>query len=654
VIPLNTLRFHDNSIPLTFPATQFECFEQSFQDSGVISSAVTTPLPSDCVISDVNSSNKDSVEHLLPISTDHSTSSTASTCVSQHRNSIPAARSQLPTLINASVQNFSESPMEIDVDETTTRKKSLPSSTDKKSNVKAKKPVKDNINHNSNPRDSLIDPKNKDSNNVLYSSTDCPPYIVHVYSTNEDPSSPMHPLLISRTLSRIAYIDIKEIKRIGRGKVLAEMNSAKSANNLVLNSNLDKENLRAFIPTYRTIRTGIVKDIPLHFDESDLLQFFDSPFKVVEVRRLNRRQKIDGEIKYVPSRTICLKFAGQILPKYIFLCRNRYEVTPYVSKVKICFSCQRIGHISKNCKGKARCLYCGEDKHDPPSSCPKKDCEEFKCINCQGDHLATSFQCPLIDRHKRILALAASENIPIVEAKRKILQNYSAPKEIIYDYNNFPLLKPSRTSSYDNHEPISNSHSAISPQHNRFSFLNALNQSDNLSDNLSSHILSSNTTRKQHKQFLLRPRNQIQIHNFNENENMPRSRKSPQKFVKNNINGNFSAHRELLYSPNGRLPNTVYSGNSCFAQHTVNTNSDNSVNYDIVHTNEQNVQTSSEKHKNESESSNIDITSLNNVFLSLTKNMENMYHMIRLICLPNNEDVSSFSLYRSSCNNNEL
>jgi len=92
---------------------------------------------------------------------------------------------------------------------------------------------------------------------------------------------PTHPLLISRTLSQIAYSDIKEIKRIGRGKILAEMISANAANNLVQNPKLEKENvfpfLKAFIPTYRTIRTGIVKDIPQHFDESNLLQFFDSP-----------------------------------------------------------------------------------------------------------------------------------------------------------------------------------------------------------------------------------------------------------------------------------------------------------------------------------------------------------------------------------------
>jgi len=79
---------------------------------------------------------------------------------------------------------------------------------------------------------------------------------VHVHSIVEDPAKPLHPLLISRTLSQIAYADIKEIKKIGKGKILAEMATAK-ANDLTNNCRLEKEDLKAFIPTYRTVRTGI-------------------------------------------------------------------------------------------------------------------------------------------------------------------------------------------------------------------------------------------------------------------------------------------------------------------------------------------------------------------------------------------------------------
>jgi len=71
----------------------------------------------------------------------------------------------------------------------------------------------------------------------------------------------MHLLLISKLLSKIAYADIKEIKKIDRGKILAEMLSASTANKLIDNPILEKKNLKAFIPAYRTLKIGIIKDV---------------------------------------------------------------------------------------------------------------------------------------------------------------------------------------------------------------------------------------------------------------------------------------------------------------------------------------------------------------------------------------------------------
>jgi len=499
---------------------------------------MTTSIPNDCIIPNIDLSNGKTVEASTPMSIDRANSNNNSSHnVSLHIKPNPLIRSFLPTLINANVQDFSDSNMDVDTDpDLVSRKRALPISVaEKQGKVKAKRPVNVENKNNTNLKDSLTDPGNS-NNKILYTSSDRPPFIVHVYSFNEDPSvPPMHPLLISRTLSQIAYADIKEIKRIGRGKILAEMNSYTAANNLVLNPKLDKDNLRAFIPTYRIVRTGIVKDIPQHFEESDLLQFFDSPFKVVEVKRLNRRTKIDGEIKYIPSRTICLKFAGQILPKYVFLCRNRYEVSPYISKVKICFSCQRIGHISKNCKGKPRCLFCGGDKHDSPTSCPKSK-DDPKCINCQGEHLATSYDCPLIIQHRKALSLAAAENIPIIEAKRKIAQTFSAPRDIIYDYDNFPLLNSGRATHNKNiyESGINNKRSSdirtpdLSSQYNRFSILNTSPYSDGMPEDFSSRNTWYSGLHNNKKQSPSQSMNRAQINN----NDGSRSSKSPQKTEK--------------------------------------------------------------------------------------------------------------------------
>jgi len=214
------------------------------------------------------------------------------------------------------------------------------------------------------------------------------------------------------------------------------MSTAKAANNLVLNPKLDKEKLKTFIPIYRTIRSGIVKNIPQHYNEVDLLEFFDAPYKVIEVKRLNRRIRIEGETKYISSRTVCLKFTGQILPKCVYLCRTRHKVYPFV---KICFSCYRIGYISKACRGKPRCIFCGKDVHDPKDPCSNRN-NSSCCINCKGDpHLISSHDCSVVARHKLILSLVAAENIPLIDARRKI-QGTSISTDTRYDFTNFLFL----------------------------------------------------------------------------------------------------------------------------------------------------------------------------------------------------------------------
>jgi len=51
------------------------------------------------------------------------------------------------------------------------------------------------------------------------------------------------------------------------------MKTATTANKLILNSAFNKEKFKAFILTYRTFRTSIVKDISQHIDEAGIMEF---------------------------------------------------------------------------------------------------------------------------------------------------------------------------------------------------------------------------------------------------------------------------------------------------------------------------------------------------------------------------------------------
>lgn len=42
------------------------------------------------------------------------------------------------------------------------------------------------------------------------------------------------------------------------------------------------------------------------------------------------------------------------------------------------------------------------------------------CINCGGEHLPISFECPLVVKQKQIQPIATMKNISVVEANNKV------------------------------------------------------------------------------------------------------------------------------------------------------------------------------------------------------------------------------------------
>jgi len=52
----------------------------------------------------------------------------------------------------------------------------------------------------------------------------------------------------------------------------------------------------------------------------------------------------------------------------------------------------------------------------------------------QNNHLPTSHECPVVTRHKMILFLSATKNIPLVDARRKILQSTLLSNDPKYNF----------------------------------------------------------------------------------------------------------------------------------------------------------------------------------------------------------------------------
>jgi len=109
-VPKNTT---DKSILISIPATQFELFQRSMQDSNVPTMAAsgnqviaTDPLP--------RGNAKDTV--ITPIHDQTVMSVSDSSNVSYQKNSLTSTRPQLPILVNTNVKDLNDSRMEIDSD----------------------------------------------------------------------------------------------------------------------------------------------------------------------------------------------------------------------------------------------------------------------------------------------------------------------------------------------------------------------------------------------------------------------------------------------------------------------------------------------------------------------------------------------------------
>lgn len=180
-----------------------------------------------------------------------------------------------------------------------------------------------------------------------------------------------------------------------------------------------------------------------------------SKVKILDIQRLNARVVDNGKASYVPSRTICIKFGGQTLPPEVALFNVLYKVDAFVPRAKICYACYRVGHISRDCKStRPRCLFCGKSREED-HSCPV-DQSKALCINCGGEHLATSHVCPYIIRYKSVINLAAQENIPLIEARRIVsphLPPFSTPQDSRLDFMNFPYRRSPTSSSQRGYNP---------------------------------------------------------------------------------------------------------------------------------------------------------------------------------------------------------
>ena len=137
--------------------------------------------------------------------------------------------------------------------------------------------------------------------------------------------------------------------------------------------------------------------------------------KINKVQRL----KYNGQ----PTRKVVIQFENEqdmkiALYSGIYFGRIRIRCESYrtAPQVTQCYKCQGFNHIAKDCKNAQKCLRCAGAHKSIECPDKNKDSLKLECSNCNGEHVASSKECPKFKEQIKVQADKA-------KARQEKLQN---------------------------------------------------------------------------------------------------------------------------------------------------------------------------------------------------------------------------------------
>lgn len=314
---------------------------------------------------------------------------------------------------------------------------------------KKKKTSTDTQGTKSNPANKL-DHFDKVDPNLLYNKVSCAPFIVFIkYKAGLKDTPKMSNLECARKLVK-CNVNFTSADPHGYNLWKITFPNKSAANDAIRNKFLRESGFTAFISKYKISRKGVIHQIPLDIPMEEILLLCNEEnpkVKIQEAYRLKRKNKKTNS--WEESETICITFQGEKLPDHITLYRMNIRVQAYIPAVRICFKCGRIGHISKFCDKVKVCLSCGTAHLKEGEE--SKSCTNTKaCINCKRNHSSIDSSCPELLKRKEINKIMAIENIPYLEAKRKIEGNNNITN-LQVNRINFPPMKGTQDSTFSSY-----------------------------------------------------------------------------------------------------------------------------------------------------------------------------------------------------------
>ncbi|CAG9791552.1 unnamed protein product [Diatraea saccharalis] len=304
-------------------------------------------------------------------------------------------------------------------------------------------------------------------------------------------------MALAKLLKNENIESITQIKYKSPYKVLIDFENRHEAEKLMKCTKINEMGGRCQIVSEMALSYGIVRGVDLELEDKDIIEIFESCYKIISVNRLNR---LNTEGKWTKSETIRICFNNSTLPPYVYAYGCRFKVERYVFPVTQCSGCWRFGHILKFCPSKnIKCPKCGQNH----KNCTTTD---IKCLNCKGKHFVLDKSCPAFLKEKEIRKIMSEENITYRKGLQIFLRQNKGGNTESYINENMdcqsvvlPISsRPTYSSVVKSNKPIMNT-----KENNTFlESMEEENQSDSYSKEDQSGIKSTKTkkTTKEYQQ----------------------------------------------------------------------------------------------------------------------------------------------------------
>ena len=190
-----------------------------------------------------------------------------------------------------------------------------------------------------------------------------------------------------------ADAQVREILKTKAGKIIIFPESVKDYNVLLKKERWGRTDLTITPAPKSTSKNAV---IILNVDKTCTNEYVlgelrKKGFNPTGCARMKR--SLDGAI--TPSVKVFMNSETEmekIMTDGIFMYRSFHRVKRYiVSRARMCFKCQELDHLQRDCKNQRRCLKCSKNHHH--SDCLAQP-DLYLCVNCSGNHVSNDLRCP--------------------------------------------------------------------------------------------------------------------------------------------------------------------------------------------------------------------------------------------------------------------